>query len=95
MDIVRLVEESLSNSTMFLSAIEGGIDYATLERQLKKELDALGCSLLQEGLTAMDEKIYQKKDRKKQWKVIRKKKAILSFASMCLRTVDWNISMCE
>lgn len=74
MDIVRLVEEKvLQTAEIFLSAIEGGIDYSTLEKQLKKELDALGCSLLQEVLTAMDEKIYQEKDRKKQWKVIRKK----------------------
>ena len=81
MDIVRLVEKKVLHTVeIFLKAIEKGIDYPTLEKQLKKELDALGCGLLQEVLTAMDEKIYQEKSRKRQWKVVRKKdkKAILT-----------------
>ncbi len=81
MDIVRLVEKKVLHTVeIFLKAIEKGIDFPTLEKELKKELDALGCGLLQELLTAMDEKIYQEKDRKRHWKVVRRrdKKAILT-----------------
>ncbi len=81
MELVRLVEQKvLSTVEAMLKVLEGEIDYPTLEKHLKKELDSLGCDLLKEILEALEQKLYHNKDRKRCWKVERRndKKAILT-----------------
>ncbi|MGB4616878.1 MAG: ISLre2 family transposase, partial [Dethiobacteria bacterium] len=58
MDIVRLVEvKILSVMEVITRVLEGGTDYLDFERQLKKELDGLGCELLQIVLESLDQKL--------------------------------------
>lgn len=72
MDMVRLVENKiLSTAETFLNFLDQQIDYTTLEKLLKKELDNLGCDLMRELLEALDQKIYQGEDRKRLWNVVR------------------------
>lgn len=81
MDIVRLVEQKvLSTVETIVKVLEGDIDYPTLEKHLKKELDALGCDLLKEVLDALERKIYHSEDRKRCWRVERRhdKKNVLT-----------------
>lgn len=48
MEIIRFVEEKvLSVVESVLKILEGGIDLQTYELTLKKELDHLGCDILQ------------------------------------------------
>lgn len=72
MDIVRLVEvKILSVMEVITRVLEGGTDYLDFERQLKKELDGLGCELLQIVLESLDQKLKTSEDRKRNWTVVR------------------------
>lgn len=58
MNVVRLVEaKTLLVVERILEVLEGGIDYPSFETQLKKELDQLGCDLLNIVLEALDQKL--------------------------------------
>ena len=59
---------------------EGAIDYLTFEVRLKKELDSFGRDLLQLVLETLEERIYESEERKREWKVVRRRdqKAILT-----------------
>src|SRR5690554_6155411 len=81
MDLIRLVEEKILSVVNEISKIfEGEIDYLTFEVRLKKELDSLGCDLLQLVLETLEEKIHESEERKRDWKVVRRRdqKAILT-----------------
>lgn len=81
MDLIRLVEEKILSVVNEMSKIfEGEIDYLTFEVRLKKELDSLGRDLLQLVLETLEEKIHESEERKRDWKVVRRRdqKAILT-----------------
>src|SRR5690554_4134357 len=81
MDLIRLVEEKILSVVNEMSKIfEGEIDYLTFEVRLKKELDSLGRDLLQLVLETLEEKIHESEERKREWKVVRRRdqKAILT-----------------
>ncbi len=73
MDIIRLVDEKfLSVAKKVLEVLEGGTDYLTFETVLKSELDGLGCGIIEALLEALEEKIYESKERKSNWDSKRK-----------------------
>ena len=73
MEIIRLVEEKvLLVVEEVLKILEGGIDLRTYELALKKELDSLGCDILQVVLESLDKKLREDKERKKQWELVRR-----------------------
>ncbi|MGI6575351.1 MAG: hypothetical protein ACOX3A_05830 [bacterium] len=58
MEIVRLVEAKvLLLAEDILKVLEGGTDYLSFESKLKKELDGLGCEILQVVLEGIEQKI--------------------------------------
>ncbi len=89
MDIVRLVEmKFLSVAEKILKVLDGGVDYLTFETALKKELDDLGCEVLREVLEALERKLFESKERKRNWVVERKNecKSILTpFGNLTFR----------
>src|SRR5690554_5928340 len=73
MEIVRLVEAKvLLLVEEILKVLEGGTDYLSFESKLKKELDGLGCEILQVVLEGIEQKIHKSEDRKRNWTVVRK-----------------------
>src|SRR5690554_2605409 len=81
MDLVRSAEEKILSVVNEISKIfEGAIDYLTFEVRLKKELDSFGRDLLQLVLETLEEKIHESEERKREWKVVRRRdqKAILT-----------------
>jgi hypothetical protein len=73
MEIVRLVEAKvLLLAEDILKVLEGGTDYLSFESKLKKELDGLGCEILQVVLEGIEQKIRKSEDRKRNWTVVRK-----------------------
>lgn len=73
MDIVRLVEEKfLLVAKKMLEALEGGTDYLSFEMALRKELDGLGCEIVEMLLQTLEQKIYESDERKHSWEVVRK-----------------------
>jgi len=89
MDIVRLVEaKTLLVGEKILEVLEGGIDYLSFEAQLKRELDQLGCDLLKIVLEALDQKLCDSKERKRDWVVVRKndQKEILTHFGLLVYT---------
>lgn len=81
MDVVRLVEAKvLLVAEKIMEVLEGGSDYLSLEVHLKRELDRLGCDLLNVVLEALDRRLRDSQERKQDWSVVRKsdRKAILT-----------------
>ena len=73
MDVVRLVESKfLSVAEKILEVLAGGSDYLTFEAKLKEELDSLGCEILKEVLEALEQKLHESEDRKRNWTVVRR-----------------------
>ncbi len=73
MDIVRLVETKfLLVAKKILETLEGKTDYLSFEMALKKELDGLGCEVLEVLLESLEQKIYESDGRRRNWKVERK-----------------------
>lgn len=73
MDIIRLVDAKfLLVAEKILEVLEGGTDYLSFEAVLKKELDGLGCEILEVLLGALEQKIYESEERKHNWEVVRK-----------------------
>lgn len=73
MDLVRLVQgKILSVVEAVANFLEGGVDYLSFEKQLKKELDGLGLDLLQAVLESLDWEFRASKARRKEWTVVRK-----------------------
>lgn len=89
MDIVRLVDTKiLLVAERILEVLGGGVDYLTFEAELKKELDNLGCEILKEVLEALEQKVYESEERKRNWVVERKndRKSILTpFGNLTFR----------
>ncbi|WP_353892222.1 ISLre2 family transposase [Proteinivorax hydrogeniformans] len=73
MEIIRVIEEKILHVTeKVLETLEGGIDYNTFTKELKKELDGLGVGIMQEVIEAMDQQIVKDKKERKDWVIERK-----------------------
>ena len=74
MDLVRLVGREILSVVEGMSKVfEGEIDYQTFEAQLKENLDGIGRTVVQLVLEAIEERIYESEERKREWKVVRRR----------------------
>src|SRR5690606_22904055 len=73
MDLVRLVEEKiLSVVERIFAVLDGKTNYHSFELRLKKELDGLGCDLLEYVIEALKQKVEEDAKQDPNWKRVRK-----------------------
>ncbi|GLI51787.1 hypothetical protein TSYNTROOL_18730 [Tepidanaerobacter syntrophicus] len=73
MELIRLVmDKFLLVEEKIFKLLDGSYTYPEFEQELKEVLSDLGKDVCQDVLNELDEKIYKDKDKRKDWKVVKR-----------------------